>query len=57
MCFYLKNKAGKGWKVSFKPNNREYMSEHLPANLSSIEKGFATLQLSPDELFTIEELD
>lgn len=57
MCFYLKNKAGKGWKVSFKPNNREYMNAHLPANLSPLEKGFATLQLSPDELFIIEELD
>lgn len=56
MCFYLKNKAGKGWKVSFDPNNREYMNRHLPADLSTSAKGFATLKLDPHQLFTIETL-
>lgn len=56
MCFYLKNKAGKGWKVSFDPNNREYMNRHLPADSSTSAKGFATLKLDPHQLFTIETL-
>ena len=57
MCFYLKNKTGKGWKVSLRSDNREYMNQHLPANLSSTEKGFAVLSLDPDKLFLIEELN
>lgn len=56
MCFYLKNKVGKGWKVTYKPNNREYMNQHLPTDLTPAERGFATLQLNADELFQIETI-
>lgn len=54
MCFYLKNKAGQGWKVSFNPNNQEYLNRHIPTDLSPSAKGFATLKLDPSQLFTIE---
>lgn len=56
MCFYLKNKDGKGWKISLHPDNREYMNRHLPAGLSPSAKGFATLKLDPNQLFSIETL-
>ena len=54
MWFYLKNKAGKGWKVSFAPNNREYMNLHITADISTSAKGFATLKVDPQQLCTIE---
>lgn len=56
MCFYLKNKENKGWKVSLKESGREYMKQHIPENLSPAERGMATLSLDPRELFTIEEI-
>ena len=55
MCFYLENKVGKGWKVSLRDSNREYMDEHIPGSLSPSEKAFAVLRLDFDELFEITE--
>lgn len=57
MAFYLKNKSGKGWKVTLLADNREYMARYLPSSLSSTEKGFATLKLEFDRLFQIDEID
>lgn len=54
MCFYLKNKAGKGWKLQILESNRDYIHQQLPPNLSPIEKGFAVLKLDFDKLFSIE---
>lgn len=56
MCFYLKNKDGKGWKLTLRESSREYMKQHLPDNLTPAAKGMATLSLEPDELFLIETL-
>lgn len=55
-CFSIRNKAGKGWKVTLKESNREYMKKQLPENLSPAARGLATLSLEPDELFMLEEL-
>lgn len=57
MSFYLKNKDGKGWKVTLKESSRAYMHQHFPTNLSSAERGLATLKLDPEKLFLIEELN
>lgn len=57
MCFYLKNKDGKGWKVTLKEFSRAYMHQHLPTNLSAAKRGLATLKLDPAKLFLIEELN
>lgn len=57
MCFSLTDKAGKGWKVTLKSNNREYMNEHLPTDLSPAEKGMAVLALDFDRLFDLEEIE
>ena len=56
MCFYVLDKTGKGWKVSYKENNREYMNHNLPAGLSPAEKGIALLTLDPEQLFSVEEI-
>lgn len=55
MCFSLKNKEGKGWRVIFKESNREYINQQIPENLSPAEKGFAVLNLDPEQLFTLEK--
>lgn len=55
-CFYVKNKSGKGWKVSLKESGREYLKQHLPDSLSSAGRGIATLSQNPDELISIEEI-
>lgn len=57
MCFYLKDEAGKGWKVTLKESNREYISRHVAADLPAAEKGFATLNLDVNQLFDIEEVN
>lgn len=41
-CFYLTNSAGKGWKVTLLPENRDYIA-HLPSNLSPAEKALAVV--------------
>lgn len=57
MCFYLKDEAGKGWKVSLKESNREYINQHVAADLPAAEKGLATLNLDVNQLFDIEEVN
>lgn len=57
MCFYLKNKDGKGWKVTLKESNREYINEHVPAGLSAAAKGLETLKLDVSRLYELEILD
>lgn len=56
-CFYLKDPEGKGWKFRLKDSNREYIQQHVDSSLSPAEKGFATLTLSPEELFEIGEIN
>lgn len=55
-CVYVKNKSGKGWKLTLKASNRDYIRQQVPENLSSAEKGMATLKLDFDELFDMEEV-
>lgn len=55
-CFYVTNKSGKGWKVTLKTSNREYMQRHIPGNQTAAARGLATLNLDFDELFMIEEI-
>lgn len=57
MRFSLVNKDGKGWRVTLKNSNREYINEQLPANLSPAEKGMVVLRLNFDKLFDIEEIE
>ena len=57
MRFFLTNKEGKGWKVTLKNSNREYMNEQIPENLSPAEKGMAVLRLDFDRLFEMEEIE
>lgn len=53
-CFYIKNKNGKGWKVTLKDSNRDYINHHIPKNLTPAARGLATLELDDDQLFTCE---
>lgn len=55
-CFYIKNKTGKGWKVTLRESNREYMKQYLPENLTPATRGLATLDLDNDQLFKCEPL-
>lgn len=55
-CFYLTDSAGKGWKVTLDPENREYISRYLPAALSPSEKGIRVLELAAEQLFRVEEV-
>ena len=57
MRFSLINKEGRGWKVTLKNSNREYINEQLPANLTPAEKGMAVLRLDFDQLFELEEIN
>ncbi len=57
MCFYLKDELGKGWKVTLKESNREYINQHVQANLSAADKGLATLNLDVDQIFDMEEIN
>lgn len=55
-CFYLRNKANKGWKITFKHSNQAYIKQQIPENLSPTARGLATLHLDPDRLFEWEEI-
>lgn len=55
-CFYLKNKEGKGWKISLKESGREYLRRHVDESLSPAMRGFATLELDFEQLLTMEEI-
>ena len=56
-CFYVLNKAGKGWKVTLLDSNREHIARHIPAELSPAEKGIRTLQLDMDQLLRVEKIE
>lgn len=56
-CFYVKNKSGKGWKITLIPTGRDYMKAHIPEGLSPAERGLATLELDFDHLLKVEEID
>lgn len=56
MCFYLKNKAGEGWKVLLKESNKEYIKKHIPDTLSTSERGFRILKLDSNKLFQVFQL-
>ena len=56
-CFYVRNQAGKGWKVTLSDTNREYIARHIPADLPPAERGLRTLQLDMDELLQVEEVE
>lgn len=56
MSFSLLDASGNGWKVKLKADNREYMKQRLPEDLSPAEKGFAVLKLDFNELFDLEEV-
>ncbi len=47
-CFYVMNKAGKGWKVALKDTNREYIQRHLSDGLSPVARGLAVLDMDFD---------
>ena len=55
-CLYIKNKAGKGWKITLLESNRQYIQQHIPENLSPAARGLATLNLDGNQLFSVEQL-
>lgn len=57
MCFSLKDKQGKGWKVTILDSSREYMNKHIPAPLSPAEKGLSALELPFEQLFSLKRLE
>lgn len=56
-CFYVRNKSGKGWKVTLLDSNREYIAQNVPSGLSPAERGFETLKLDPGQLFQIQKVE
>ena len=56
-CFYVMNKAGKGWKVALKDTNREYIQRHLSDGLSHVARGLAVLDMDFDELLILEPVE
>ena len=55
-CFYVRNKAGKGWRVALRDSNKAYINKNIPADLSPAERGFRTLKLDVHQLLQFEKI-
>ncbi|MGL5785545.1 MAG: TrmO family methyltransferase domain-containing protein [Bacteroidales bacterium] len=56
MYFTFLDENGKGWEVSFRDEGRDYINEHIDADLPVEERGLRTMMLDPAFLFEIKEV-
>ena len=54
--FFFVNKEGKGWEVEYTDENRAFVNDQLPEELSKLERGLRVLRMDINRIFKITEI-